>query len=533
MNLSLKLNYHLGTTFALGGAALIWFLGIGGRDLYLLPLLCWLPFAGWRIWKDKTVFIITWPSQRLINRAFSYGKWALGIFFLLCCLRAFLRYLSFQWSIWDSGIFSNVIYNMSQGDMWWSHYEVHPWADHFTPSIGILAPFYWIHPHFVWIVLAKIISYALVPLGFWQISKFQNQQVDKAVILTLLASSAWLLWYKPAVNSLWFEWQPSCLAPPVIVFCFLWLQKKEWIKFSLGLIFLLGLKEHMGAVSVGFGCYCILAQRNSRNIGIILIVLGVISMFGLTYGLKPYFLNGLQAWTTPKLDFFGDVSGKSIYLFKMLLPLGFLPLIYFRIGILAYPAISINLVGREIMRSSSYHYDDVSSSLLLVATIIILSTQDWQKYWKLLKSRTQQILLLAWIIGTFLLMPSSVGQELKSAWPTSKHFEIHQELSEVKKQYPLDHGVAVQSSLGIHFPQREVNYIAGSSQYPCGEEQADRFHQLALKRKYWLLAKQTNAFMIEDLEGCISSLDENKNFKLISEYHHISLYVHNSPKLLN
>ena len=88
MNLSLKLNYHLGTTFALGGAALIWFLGIGGRDLYLLPLLCWLPFAGWRIWKDKTVFIITWPSQRLINRAFSYGKWALGIFFLLFCLRS-------------------------------------------------------------------------------------------------------------------------------------------------------------------------------------------------------------------------------------------------------------------------------------------------------------------------------------------------------------------------------------------------------------------------------------------------------------
>ncbi|MEC7193671.1 MAG: DUF2079 domain-containing protein, partial [SAR324 cluster bacterium] len=159
MNLSLKLNYHLGTTFMLGGTALIWFLGIGGRDLYLLPLLCWLPFAGWRIWQGKAIILITWPSQRLIDRAFSYGKWALGIFFLLFCLRAVLRYLSFQWNIWDSGIFSNVIYNMSQGELWWSHYEVHPWADHFTPSIGILAPFYWIHPHFVWTVLAKIISY--------------------------------------------------------------------------------------------------------------------------------------------------------------------------------------------------------------------------------------------------------------------------------------------------------------------------------------------------------------------------------------
>ena len=170
MTPKLKFSYHLGTILALNAAFLIWFLGIGGRDLYLLPLICWLPFAGWRIWRDKGLFIVTWPSQRLVNKAFSYGKWALGIFFLLCCLRAVLRYLSFQWGIWDSGIFSNVIYNMSQGDLWWSHYEVHPWADHFTPSIGILAPFYWMHPHFIWIILAKILSYALVPLGFWQIS---------------------------------------------------------------------------------------------------------------------------------------------------------------------------------------------------------------------------------------------------------------------------------------------------------------------------------------------------------------------------
>ena len=534
MNLSLKLNYHLGTTFALGGAALVWFLGIGGRDLYLLPLLCWLPFAGWRIWKDRTVFIITWPSQRLINRAFSYGKWALGIFFLLFCLRAVLRYLSFQWSIWDSGIFSNVIYNMSQGELWWSHYEVHPWADHFTPSISILAPFFWIYPHFIWVVLAKILSYTLVPLGLWKLAKYQNHQVEKAIVLTLLVSSAWLLWYKPTGSSLWYEWQPSCLAPPIIVFSFLWLEKKEWFKFSLGLLFLLGLKEHMGIVPLGFGCYLILQRKEQLWIGLVLIVLGLTALFSITYGLIPFFRGNQPSWSVPALDFWGNLSGKAAYNWKLLFPLAFLPLLYFRIGIMAGPAIGVNLIAsKEAMRSTSYHYDDVSGVLLLLAVLVILSTKDWQKYWKLLKSRTQQVLLLAWIIGTFLLMPSSIGQELRSAWPTLKHFEIHQELSEVKKQYPLNEGIAVQSSLGVHFPQREVNYIAGSSQYPCGEEQADRFHQLALKRKYWLLAKQTNAFMIEDLEGCISSLEENKNFELISEYHHISLYVHNSPKLLN
>ncbi|MDG2197533.1 MAG: DUF2079 domain-containing protein [SAR324 cluster bacterium] len=531
MDSTLKFSYHLGTIFVLGGTALIWFLGIGGRDLYILPLICWLPFAGWRLWQDKNVFTINWPSERPINQAFVYGKWALGIFFLLCCLRATLRYLSFQWSIWDSGIFSNIIYNISQGELRWSHYEVHPWADHFTPSIGILAPFFWIYPHFIWVVLAKILSYTLVPLGFWQLAKYQNQQVERAIVLTLLVSSAWLLWYKPTVASLWYEWQPSCLAPPVIVFCFLWLEKKEWFKFSLGLLFLLGLKEHMGIVPLGFGCYLVLQRKEQFWTGFVLIVLGLTALFSIIYGVMPFFRGNQPSWSVPALDFLGNIPGKVTYSWKLLFPLAFLPLLYFRIGIMAGPAIGVNLIAaREAMRSNSYHYDDVAGTLLLIAVLVILSTQDWQKYWKFITHRTQQILMLVWIIGTSLLMPSSIGQELKSAWPTAKHSEIHQELSEVKKQYPLDHGVAVQSSLGVHFQQREVNYIAGSDQYPCGEKQADQFHQLALKRNYWLLVKGTNSFMVENLDSCVHSLEAKENFELVGGYDYILLYVNNLSK---
>jgi uncharacterized membrane protein len=415
---------------------------------------------------------------------------------------------------------------MSQGELWWSHYEVHPWADHFTPSISILAPFFWIYPHFIWVVLAKILSYTLVPFGFWQLAKYQNQKVERAIVLTLLVSSAWLLWYKPTVSSLWYEWQPSCLAPPVIVFCFLWLEKKEWFKFSLGLLFLLGLKEHMGIVPLGFGCYLVLQRKEQFWTGIVLIVLGLTTLFTITYGVMPFFRGNQPSWSVPALDLWGNIPGKITYSWKLLFPLAFLPLLYFRIGIMAGPAIGVNLIAaRETMRSNSYHYDDVAGTLLLIAVLVILSTQDWQKYWKFITNRAQQILLLAWLIGTSLLMPSSIGQELKSAWPTEKHLLIHQELNEAKKKYPLEQGVAVQSSLGIHFQQREVNYIAGSKQYPCGEEQADRFHQLAEKRKYWLLAREVNSFGIEDLEKCIQELSKKKKFGLIKDFQHISLFV--------
>ena len=526
MNRMLKISYWQGTAFAIGATFLIWFLGIGGRDLPALPLLCWLPFAGLQLWKGKEVVPIDWTTQLSPIRVLKYGKWVLLIFFMLFCVRALLLYFKFQWNIWDSGVFSNIIYNMSQGELWWSHYEVHPWADHFTPSISILAPFFWIYPHFIWVVLAKILSYTLVPFGFWQLAKYQNQQVERAIVLTLLVSSAWLLWYKPTVSSLWYEWQPSCLAPPVIVFCFLWLEKKEWFKFSLGLLFLLGLKEHMGIVPLGFGCYLVLQRKEQFWTGIVLIFLGLTTLFTITYGVMPFFRGNQPSWSVPALDFWGNIPGKITYSWKLLFPLAFLPLLYFRIGIMAGPAIGVNLIAaKETMRSTSYHYDDVAGTLLLIAVLVVLSTQDWQKYWKIITNKPQQILLMAWLIGTSSLMPSSIGQEIKSAWPTAKHFEIHQELSEVKNQYPLDEGVAVQSSLGIHFQQREVNYIAGSKKYPCGEKQADRFHQLAEKRKYWLLAKEINWFGIEDLEKCIQELSKKKNFGLIKDFQHISLFV--------
>ena len=526
MNRMLKITYRQGTAFALGATFLIWFLGIGGRDLPVLPLLFWLPFAGLQIWKGKGIVPIDWTTQYSHKQVLKYGQWILSIFLLLFCLRALLLYYQFQWNIWDSGVFSNIIFNMSQGELWWSHYGVHPWADHFTPSIGILAPFYLLYPHFFWIVFAKILAYCSVPWAFWQLAQHQNIKREKAVFLTLLVSSAWLIWYKPAVSSLYYEWQPSCLAPPIIVFCFLWMEKREWTKFSLGMLFLLGLKEHMGIVPLGFGCYWVLQRKEDVWIGFLLVVLGLISIFSLIYGVMPYFRENQPSWSVPSLDVWGDLYGKLIYGLKLLLPLAFLPLLYFRIGILAGPAIGVNMIaGREAMRSMSYHYDDVSSTLLLIAILVLLSTQDWQKYWVMVQQRTQQALLLSWLLATCLLLPSSIGREVRAAWPTEKHLLIHQELNEAKKKYPLEHGVAVQSSLGVHFQQREVNYIAGSTEYPCGENQANRFHQLALKRKYWLLAREINFYFIDDLESCVQNLLDGDNFEISNEFTNLILFV--------
>ena len=143
----------------------------------------------------------------------------------------------------------------------------------------------------------------------------------------------------------------------------------------------------MGIVPLGFGCYLVLQRKEQLWIGLVLIVLGLTALFSITYGLIPFFRGNQPSWSVPALDFWGNLPGKAAYNWKLLFPLAFLPLLYFRIGIMAGPAIGVNLIAsKEAMRSTSYHYDDVSGVLLLLAVLVILSTKDWQKYWKLLKS---------------------------------------------------------------------------------------------------------------------------------------------------
>ena len=67
--------------------------------------------------------------------------------------------------------------------------------------------------------------------------------------------------YKPAVRSSFFEFSPSSLAPPLIILSFLLIEKSRWFFFTITMLFLLGLKEHMGVILIGFGLFGI-AQRN-------------------------------------------------------------------------------------------------------------------------------------------------------------------------------------------------------------------------------------------------------------------------------
>ena len=156
----------------------------------------------------------------------------------------------------------------------------------------------------------------------------------------------------------------------VLILSFFLMEKSRWVLFTITMLFLLGLKEHMGVILIGFGLFGI-AQKNYRT-GFIIAAFGFFATYMMMFHIMPYFRD-YQVFGNTQIAPFQDFYGKSLYLFKLFWPLGFLPLSFWRFGILAAPAIGVNLIsGRSGMYSSEFHYDDVSSTMLLMACTLIL-----------------------------------------------------------------------------------------------------------------------------------------------------------------
>ena len=124
----LKNLYNYPALFWLGITFLVWWSGLGGRDLFLLPAFIFLLIYIYRIWDYKPLII-----NINITKKFFGKKW-LVLFFIahiaLFLVITILKYLSFSWNVWDVGNFSNKLYNISQGSFFSSYLGAHDWADH-------------------------------------------------------------------------------------------------------------------------------------------------------------------------------------------------------------------------------------------------------------------------------------------------------------------------------------------------------------------------------------------------------------------
>jgi len=381
-----------------------------------------------------------------------------------------------------------------------------------------LALFYLWIPSTHWVTLAKTFAYLSVPLMIQKICKESFQNKEQAWSVTVIIGAAWILFYAPALNSLYYEFQPSALAPPFILYAFLCFQRKLWLRFWLTMILILGFKENLGAVWIGFGCFMVLDTPNKKT-GVFLISGGAISIYLIMFHIMPFFRNFEESWSMP-VGPFQDIRGKLTYLFKILIPLGFLPLIFWRIGIIAGPAIGINLLSSNPkMYSTSYHYDDIPSTLLMVAIVLIVSSGRLKlRFWE--EKKAGQWLLAGWIVCVLGMLPPSPMRELYASIPDKVHRGIRKELIEFD-QFSKGESIAVQTSLGPQFNRTNILAITQDSKGNCIPMRQDL---LVTETKYLVFAKSLNHYLIEDLEQCLNKINLSKDYEILNEYQNLQIY---------
>ena len=502
--------------FWLGITLLLWWLGIAGRDLYLIPAIVFLLASVFQI-------IIGKFSNNSINWIIDYSKkrYFIGLYWIhagLFLATTILKYYSFRWNIWDVGNHSNMVFNISRGTFYSSYLGVHNWADHFTPSMSPLAFFYLLNPSTHWITLAKTFSYLSVPFLIYKICKESFSEKEKAWIVALFIGAAWMLFYSPAVNSLYYEFQPSSLAPPFVLYAFLCFQRKRWIYFWIIMLIILGFKEHLGAVWIGLGSLMIVTT-NYKKTGIILISGGIISIYVIMFQLMPFFRNFEEPWSM-SIGPFQDIPEKLIYLVKIFLPLGFLPLIFWRFGILAGPAIGVNLLSNNhAMFSTRYHYDDIVATLLMVAMVLIFSSK-WQKLKLLDGKKVGEWFLVGWCVCVMGLLTSSPLREFYTSIPEKFHLDIRKELIKFD-QFSKEEYIAVQTSLGPQFNRTNILAITQDSNGKCSPMKRD----LSIPEpKYLVFARSLNHYLIENLDQCLNNLNLSKNYKILQEYQYLEIF---------
>jgi len=507
--LSWKTSY-----FWLWISLILWMLGIVGPDIYVLPLLIGLIL----LFKE---LIINDKHLPFISTSFNHSivKTFYILLVLIVLAKTLLSLYSFRWNIFDVGSYSSVVYNLSNGLNFNSFLQIPATADHFTVSLAIFVPLYWLGATVHWLTFAKALSYLSVPLVVFL---WLKNKTDKnwGFVVSFLFGLWILMLYKPAVRSSFFEFSPSSLAPPFIILSFMLMEKSRWFLFTITMLFLLGLKEHMGVILIGFGLFGI-AQKNYRT-GLIIAVFGLLITYLMIFHIMPFFRD-YQAFGNTQIAPFHDLPGKAYYLLKLLCPVGFLPIVFWRYGILALPAIGVNLLsGRPGMYSTEFHYDDVSSTLLLMSCSLILLEKrlilaDW------LGKRWLKVGFIILIVGVLVQLPASPGRKLRYAVPNSSHLNLLDEIWSFEKNHP-DDSLAVQNAIGPHIHRHNITTMTQQHTGECRPPKINGSHV-----KYILLSPDVGHYMINDIENCIKFLEDNPLYNRLNKFKYLIVYEHATP----
>ena len=429
----------------------------------------------------------------------SWNWFNVAVFFILSALMTIallskiLQYYSFQISDLDTGIYSNVVWNLVNGNWFYSGVlNRNHLGEHFSPIIVVFAPFFILYPSPVWLLGAQglAVGTTYVLLYFVGLKIFCEAKTNFVKPLALVFA-IWAFFYPPLTSALLSEFHPSTLATPLLTAAVLaMLHGRDRVLWPL-VAFLLLSKENAPLAVFGLGCYAWLVLSRPR-LGITLAAVACVSAV-LIMGVVMPLSRGDHWEHYNRLGPFASLRFKSFYLVQLVKALAYLPLASWRSLVCAVPLVSLNLsVTFYPQFSSRFHYDDFTSIFLVVAAMhgavvvfrAVGSVFNWRAIATYISMALVALLLTepaasaifslqgSWfsheerqvhqksaVYGALaaLLLPEPAPPNtisyLASIWPGDMERQLYRELA-VYRSLAFETGVAAQSELGPYLSAR-------------------------------------------------------------------------------
>lgn len=306
------------------------------------------------------------------------------LFFIASSTVSVLRYYQFQSFYFDFGIFDRALWEAA-------HFQAplvfHPnfhgiekviFADHFNPSMFLLAPLYWITDkrEIFLIVQAFVVSVSGLIAYF-----FSKKFVKNSFIRIGLLFCYFL--FLGLQNAMISDIHDATLATLPLMLMFWAIEKKRWNLYFVMMLVILGLKESFAGLMVGIGLY-VLWRKNFKQ-ALATIVFSFLWFFLVIQYVIPYF-SGQQYFYSSGSNanfsivniFFPFLKVKT--LFSSFLSFGFLPLFYPPL----WPAIFENFFERFVTLSDTrwglgLHYSATLSPLFFIASVKFVSFLQTKK----------------------------------------------------------------------------------------------------------------------------------------------------------
>lgn len=464
----------------------------------------------------------------MLKTSFVYGKNALILAILLyivvfygLCL---LKYNNFLYNAFDLAIFNQVFFNTINGRIFEMSINLNNYlADHFTPIIFLLAPFYKLWPDPRNLLLIQSIFLALSAWPIYKISQLFLKDKKWIIMPPLL----WLL--NPFLHRAnIFEFHLLPVAVFFIFWTFYFWQKKNIKYFILFLLLSLLVREDIALILLGFVPLAYLHKRNlswklvSFLLPAIYFVSSIwaVSFFSESSGYK-FSIYYAWLWQSNLWEIFIHIFSLSniFNLIVVFLPLLFLPLIAKRyLFLLMLPLL-------EFLLSASGFYSVIYSThyiLLILPAIFISLIAALQK----IKNKNNFIFsdcIFKYKNLFYSLFAATVLYFLFTMSPLFSFFDIstYQFRADIKKQVlsyiPEDSSVIADLSLAPQLSSRREIYPLDYVYNRAGQFGIEKFEPPLVD--YIVFDSQELIKIFLDFPDL-----ENKNDKLIDFYNFLGNY---------